>query len=242
MSINKYDKDQQKLIPIAGGQQIWIGTKEAHDQAVSAGTMPNNCLVSVTDDTDSTYSTEVAKDDLRAVTSDAVYDSEQNMWSKLSNYGVKNILPFNIKRPFTFSGITFTPYISDGYILVNGTNEDTTNAKWLWFTDMASSPDFVQYIIDQCGGAGEIVARKMFGDYGIYCDGKIFGLICDDCFYLKPTEAVRPLLRAVELRPPYDGAKEYFLIADVDDSDYLATIVWETCKALPVPKPKKKKE
>ena len=90
---------------------------------------------------------------------------------------------------------------------------------------MASSPDFVQYIIDQCGGAGEIVARKMFGDYGIYCDGKIFGLICDDCFYLKPTQAVRPLLQAVELRPPYDGAKEYFLIADVDDSDYLAAIV-----------------
>ncbi len=107
---------------------------------------------------------------------------------------------------------------------------------------MASSPDFVQYIIDQCGGAGEIVARKMFGDYGIYCDGKIFGLVCDDCFYLKPTEAVRPLLQAVELRPPYDGAKEYFLIADVDDSDYLAAIVRETCKALPVPKPKKKKE
>ena len=107
---------------------------------------------------------------------------------------------------------------------------------------MASSPDFVQYIIDQCGGAGEIVARKMFGDYGIYCDGKIFGLICDDCFYLKPTEAVRPLLQAVELRPPYDGAKDYFMIADVDDSDYLAAIVRETCKALPAPKPKKKKE
>ena len=107
---------------------------------------------------------------------------------------------------------------------------------------MASSPDFVQYIIDQCGGAGEIVARKMFGDYGIYCDGKIFGLVCDDCFYLKPTEAVRPLLQAVELRPPYDGAKDYFMIADVDDSDYLAAIVRETCKALPAPKPKKKKE
>ena len=45
---------------------------------------------------------------------------------------------------------------------------------------MASNEDFVQYIADQCGGAGEIVTKKMFGDYGIYCDGKIFGLICDD--------------------------------------------------------------
>ena len=36
---------------------------------------------------------------------------------------------------------------------------------------MASSVDFVQYVVDQCGGAGEIVAKKMFGDYGIYCNG-----------------------------------------------------------------------
>ena len=105
---------------------------------------------------------------------------------------------------------------------------------------MASNADFVQYIADQCSGAGEVTVKKMFGDYGIYCDGKIFGLICDDSFYLKPTEVVRPLLRSVDMRPPYDGAKEYFYIADVDDRDYLSEIVRETCKALPTPKPKKK--
>ena len=43
---------------------------------------------------------------------------------------------------------------------------------------MACSSDFVQYIADQCGGAGEITLKKMFGEYGIYCNGKIFGLIC----------------------------------------------------------------
>lgn len=106
---------------------------------------------------------------------------------------------------------------------------------------MASSADFVQYVADQCSGAGEIMTKKMFGDYGIYCDGKIFGLICDDCFYLKPNEAARALLRTVELRPPYDGAKDYFLIADIDDRDYLTVLVRETCKALPDAKPKKKK-
>ena len=106
---------------------------------------------------------------------------------------------------------------------------------------MASNTDLVQYIADQCAGAGEIMTTTMFGDYGIYCDGKIFGLICDDCLYLKPTDVVRPLLRTVELRPPYEGAKDYFLIADVDDSDYLAMLVRETCKVLPEPKPKKKK-
>ena len=106
---------------------------------------------------------------------------------------------------------------------------------------MASNADFVQYIADQCADAGEIVTKKMFGDYGIYCDGKIFGLICDDCFYLKPTEAVRNLLRVTNLRPPYDGAKDYFYIADVDDRDYLSMLVRETCRVLPMPKPKKKK-
>ena len=106
---------------------------------------------------------------------------------------------------------------------------------------MASDADFVQYIADQCSGAGEIVVRKMFGDYGIYCDGKIFGLICDNGFYLKPTDAVRPMLREVALRPPYDGAKDYFYITDIDDRDYLSAIVRETCKALPEPRPKKKK-
>ena len=105
---------------------------------------------------------------------------------------------------------------------------------------MASNADFVQYIVDQCSGAGEIVAKKMFGDYGIYCNGKIFGLICDDRFYLKPTEAGRALLRKEELRPPYDSAKDYFYIADVDNRDYLSSLVRETYKALPEPKKRKK--
>lgn len=106
---------------------------------------------------------------------------------------------------------------------------------------MASNPDFVQFVADQCAGAGEITFRKMFGDYGIYCNGKIFGLICDDRFYVKPTAAGRALLREVELRPPYDGAKDYFYISDVEDHDYLSHLVHETCKELPEPKPKKKK-
>ena len=106
---------------------------------------------------------------------------------------------------------------------------------------MASSIDFVQYIVDQCSGAGDIVAKKMFGDYGIYCGGKICGLICDDRFYLKPTDMVRPLLRTEELRPPYEGAKDYFYIADVDDRDYLSKLVMETCRNLPEPKSKRKK-
>ena len=105
---------------------------------------------------------------------------------------------------------------------------------------MASNPDFVQNIADQCAGAGEISVKKMFGDYGIYCDGVIFGLICDNRFYLKPTEAGRSLLRSIEMRPPYDGAKDYFFIEDVDDRDYIAELVRVTYKDLPLTKPKRK--
>ena len=79
---------------------------------------------------------------------------------------------------------------------------------------MASNPDFVQYIADQCAGAGDVTVRKMFGDYGIYCNGKIFGLICDNQFFIKPTDAARSLLRTVDMRTPYEGAKPYFYIED----------------------------
>ena len=98
---------------------------------------------------------------------------------------------------------------------------------------MASNPDFVQYIIDQCSGAGEIVAKKMMGDYCVYCDGVLFGLICDDNFYVKVTEPGRAVLKEVVLRPPYDGAKDYFYISDVDDREYLARLIQVTIPALP---------
>ena len=107
---------------------------------------------------------------------------------------------------------------------------------------MASNADFVQYIADQCADAGEITVKKMFGDYGIYCNGKIFGLICDDRFYVKPTEEGRALLGDVVLQPPYEGAKDYFYISEVDDHHLLSTLVKATCRALPEPKPKKKKK
>ena len=104
---------------------------------------------------------------------------------------------------------------------------------------MACNSDFVQYIIDQCSGAGEIAVKKMMGDYCVYCDGVLFGLICDNNFYLKVTESCRPLLKEVILRPPYDGAKDYFYISDVDDREYLTSLIKVTITALPKPKAKK---
>lgn len=104
---------------------------------------------------------------------------------------------------------------------------------------MASNTDFVQYIADQCAEAGHITFRKMFGDYGIYCDGKLFGLICDNHFYVKPTASGQSVLRSTDLRPPYTGAKDYFHITDIDDRGYLTALVRETCRELPLPIPAK---
>ena len=80
----------------------------------------------------------------------------------------------------------------------------------------------------------------MFGDYTLYCGGKVFGLVSDNGFYVKPTKAGRTLLRSVELRPPYEGAKEHFYIEEVDDRDYISALVRATCNDLPTPKKRKK--
>ena len=109
------------------------------------------------------------------------------------------------------------------------------------FWTMACNANFVEYIVEQCAEAGDISVRKMMGDYCIYCDGVVFGLICDNSLFIKPTEAGRALLREEVMCPPYEGAKDYFLITDVDDSDYLASLVRATLANLPAPKPKRRK-
>ena len=101
---------------------------------------------------------------------------------------------------------------------------------------MACNSDFVQYIIDQCSGAGELAVKKMMGDWCVYCDGILFDLICDNNLYVKVTEPGRAVLKEVVLRQPYEGARDYFYISDVDDRDYLSTLIKTTIPALPKPK------
>ena len=105
---------------------------------------------------------------------------------------------------------------------------------------MACNVDFVDFIVDQCSGAGEINVRKMMGEYCIYCNGILFGLICDNNLFIKVTDAGKALLKEIVLRPPYEGAKDYFYISDVDDRDYLVALIKTTLPALPAPKTKKR--
>ena len=106
---------------------------------------------------------------------------------------------------------------------------------------MACNADFVQFIVDQCSGAGEIAVKKMMGDYCIYCNGILFGLICDNNLYIKMTDAGEAVLDEVVLRPPYPSARDHFYITNVDDRDYLEDIIRATLPELMSGKSKAKR-
>ena len=107
---------------------------------------------------------------------------------------------------------------------------------------MASDQAFVDFVVAQIGNAGEITAKKMFGEYGLFSDGKIFALICDNKLFIKPTNAGRTFIQDVVEAPPYPGAKPSLLIeAQVEDREWLSHLVRITVRELPAPKPKKRK-
>ncbi|MFP3631728.1 TfoX/Sxy family protein, partial [Burkholderia sp. SIMBA_045] len=72
---------------------------------------------------------------------------------------------------------------------------------------MASHQGTVDFIVEQSALAGTVSARKMFGEYGIYCDGKMVALVCDDRLFVKPTPDGHAFLGACEQAPPYPSAK-----------------------------------
>ncbi len=106
---------------------------------------------------------------------------------------------------------------------------------------MASNLDFVEYVCEQIGGAGQITYKKMFGEYGIYCNEKIIGVICDNQFFVKKTEAGAEICPDCQEAAPYTGAKAHLVIENVDDRELMAKFISASYKELPPPKPKKKK-
>lgn len=105
---------------------------------------------------------------------------------------------------------------------------------------MASSKEFVEYAMEQLRDAGLVSYRKMFGEYGWYCDGKFLGVICGDQLFVKITPETEAAFTDVPKAPPYDGAKDYFLIEDIDDRELLVELARATWEALPEPEPKRK--
>jgi TfoX/Sxy family transcriptional regulator of competence genes len=106
---------------------------------------------------------------------------------------------------------------------------------------MSSDLNFVEFVADQISDAGDISYRKMFGEYALYCDTKVVALICDNRLFVKPTQAGRTFIRNVTESPPYPGARLYFLIEDeIEDREWLSTLIRLTTQELPEPRPKKK--
>ena len=97
---------------------------------------------------------------------------------------------------------------------------------------MASHLDYVEFVMEQMAGAGTITYKRMFGEYGLYCDGKYFAAVCDGRLLIKITPAGAALWPGCPRDIPYEGGGEMFL-PDVDDRERLAELVRVTCAALP---------
>jgi len=107
---------------------------------------------------------------------------------------------------------------------------------------MATDQSFIDFLVDQMAEAGAITFRKMFGEYAIYCGGKVVALVCDNQLFVKPTEAGKAHIGPdIVEAPPYPGAKMYFLIEDqFEDREWISDLIRITAKDLPDSKPKSK--
>jgi len=107
---------------------------------------------------------------------------------------------------------------------------------------MASDREFVDFVVEQMGDAGSISQRKMFGEYAIYCDGKVVALVCDNQLFVKPTEGGRAYIEDVVEAPPYPGARAHLLIESAfEDRQWLSGLIRVTAEEVPVPAPKRRK-
>lgn len=105
---------------------------------------------------------------------------------------------------------------------------------------MASSKDYLEYILDQLSGLDVISYRAMMGEYIIYYRGKVVGGIYDDRFLVKPVKSAMAMMPDANLELPYEGAKEMLLVNDVENREFLRELLEAMYDELPAPKKKKK--
>ena len=104
---------------------------------------------------------------------------------------------------------------------------------------MASGKGYLAFILEQLSELEGITHRAMMGEYMLYYRGRIFGGIYDDRFLVKPTPSARARMPGAELETPYEGAKEMLLVDNVEDRDFLRSLVEAMYEELPAPKRKK---
>ena len=101
---------------------------------------------------------------------------------------------------------------------------------------MASSKEYLEFILDQLSGLENVAYRAMMGEYILYCGGKVIGGIYDDRMLIKPTKSALVMVPDAVMELPYDGAKEMLLVENVDDSEFLQTLVFSVAGDLATPK------
>ena len=107
---------------------------------------------------------------------------------------------------------------------------------------MASSKEYLDYILEQLSGLDGVTFRPMMGEYILYRHGKIVGGIYDDRFLVKPTRSAETMMPDADRELPYEGAKEMLLVDNVDSREFLAELLTAMDGELPAPKPKKPKK
>lgn len=106
---------------------------------------------------------------------------------------------------------------------------------------MASSKEYLDFILEQLSGLEEITYRAMMGEFIIYYHGKIAGGIYDDRLLVKPVSSAIRYMPTVPFESPYEGAKEMLLVEEVDNKEFLTGLFHAIYDELPAPKPKRKK-
>jgi TfoX/Sxy family transcriptional regulator of competence genes len=108
---------------------------------------------------------------------------------------------------------------------------------------MASDLEFVEFVCGQMQDAGAISYRKMFGEYAVYCEGKVVALICDNRLFVKPTASGRAFIGEAVEAPPYPGARPSLLVEEqIEDREWLSELVRRTERELPAPRPRAKRK
>ena len=104
---------------------------------------------------------------------------------------------------------------------------------------MASSREYLEFILEQLSDLSDITYRAMMGEYIIYYQGKIVGGIYDDRFLVKPTKPADRLMPKAPRELPYEGAKEMLLVENVDSKEFLRELLSAMADELPTPKKRK---